>query len=172
MQVVEGDTGQPSTTRKPARRKGDDMRNRIKKAMIGTAVGVASLGFLGGTANAAPTAEASWYISQASWNAPDDKGGVSIYEQASKDGTDEYVMGQFLANGEDLTIWDHHDNGRSAIVRLWVGGSGPAVFYGDGDGTEREVPLSYDEGQTVYLQACTSDSPNAVCTKKVAKGVS
>jgi hypothetical protein len=140
----------------------------MRKALVAAAVAVASLGVLTGTAGAA----ASWYKTQASWNDPNDNGGVSIYEQASKDGTDEYVMGQFLAYGEVLSIWDYHDNDRPAIVKLWVGGSGPAVFYGNGDGTTREVNLSYDEGQTVYLQACTSDSANAVCTKKAAKGVS
>lgn len=44
--------------------------------------------------------------------------------------------------------------------------------YSKGDGTARAFDLSYDMRQTVYPQACTSDSPNAVCTKKVAKGVS
>jgi hypothetical protein len=148
------------------------MRNSVKKSVIAAAVGVATLGALGGgTAIAESGAEASWYKSHEAWNDPKDEGGVSIYEQASKDGTDEYVMGQFVAYGETLTIWDYHDNGRPAILRLWVGGSGPAVFYATGDDTKREIPRSYDEGQTVYLQACTSDSPNAVCTEKVAKGV-
>lgn len=137
----------------------------LRKAVV---VAVAALGILGGTTNAAA---ASWYKSHAAWNDPKDAGGISIYEQASKDGTDEYVMGQFVAYDEIVTIWDYHDNDRPAIVKLWVGGSGPAVFYANGDGTKRTIDGSYDEGQTVYLQACTSDSANAVCTNKVAKGV-
>jgi hypothetical protein len=149
----------------------------MTKASAAAAVGVASLGVLGGpaaaetgtAAPAEPATAASWYISQDSWDDPQDNGGISIYEQASKNGTDEYVMGRFRAYGETLSIWDHHDNDRSSIVKLWVGGSGPAVFSSKGE-TYREVPLSYDEGQTVYLQACTSTSSNAVCTDKVAKG--
>jgi hypothetical protein len=148
------------------------MSDWLRKSVVAVAVGVAGLGVLGGTAEAEPAAAASWYKSQESWNDPKDTGGVSIYEQASKDGTDEYVMGQFVAFDEVLTIWDYHPNDRPAIVKLWVGGSGPAVFSGNGDGTKRVIDLSYDEGQTVHLQACTSDSPNAVCTNKVAKGVS
>ncbi|MGY6651483.1 hypothetical protein ACXIZN_04895 [Amycolatopsis sp. TRM77291] len=140
----------------------------MKKAVVAAALGVASMGVLGGTATADPSA--SWHKSHAAWNDPKDDGGISIYEQASKDGTDEYVMGQFTAYDEVVTIWDHHKNGRKAIVKLWVGSSGPAVFYAHGDGTKRVIDGSYDEGQTVYLQACTSDSPNAVCTKKLAKG--
>jgi hypothetical protein len=148
------------------------MRDRMKKSVVAAAVAAASLGILSGTAVAEPATAASWYNTQASWNDPKDKGGVSIYEQASKNGTDEYVMGQFIAYDEILTVWDYHDNDRPSIVKLWVGGSGPAVFYGNGDGTTRKIDLSYDEGQTVYLQACTSDSSNAVCTNKVAKGKS
>ena len=148
------------------------MRDRMKKAVVAAAVGVASLGVLGGTAAAEPAAAATWHNSGASWNDPKDAGGVSIYEKASKTTADEYVMGQFIAYDEILSIWDHHDNDRPSIVKLWVGGSGPAVYYANGDGTTREVDLSYGEGQTVYLQACTSDSPNAVCTNKTAKGKS
>ena len=150
------------------------MRSRMRKAVAAVAVGVASLGVLGGTA-AADTEQvaASWYTRYDSWNAPSDKGGISLYEGAYKSvggGETEYVKGYFQAYGEWLTISDYHDNNRPAIVKLWVGGSGPAVFYGDGDDSERPVDLSYDEGQTVYLQVCTSDSPNAVCSPKKAKG--
>ena len=60
---------------------------------------------------------------------------------------------------------DHVDNDRPTIVKLWVGGSGPAVFYGEGTHRTVEWP-SYAEGQTVHIQVCTSDHPNAVCTKK------
>ncbi|MFC7878993.1 hypothetical protein, partial [Isoptericola sp. NPDC057391] len=115
---------------------------------------------------------ASWYMDTAAWANDGDAGGVSLYEQAVKGGTSQYVMGMFEANGEHLTVWDHHDNDRKAIVKLWVGRSGPAVFYARGDGTKKEFNLSYDEGQRVYLQACTSTSVNAVCTPKREKGVS
>jgi hypothetical protein len=145
----------------------------MKKAVAAVALGVAGMGMFGGTAVADPGAAASWYTRYDSWEDPDDKGGVSLYEGAYKDvggGKTEYVRGYFVAYGEQLMISDFHDNDRPAIVKLWVGGSGPAVYYGNGDGKEREVPLSYDEGQTVYLQVCTSDSPNAVCSPKKAKG--
>ncbi|MGY6651481.1 hypothetical protein ACXIZN_04885 [Amycolatopsis sp. TRM77291] len=147
------------------------MRSRTKKAMVAMALAVAGLGMSAGTAVAGT--EASWYSRYGSWNDPEDKGGISLYEGRYKPvsgGKTEYVLGRFKAYGETLTIMDYHDNNRRAIVKLWVGGSGPAVFYGDGDRTERAVPLSYDEGQTVYLQVCTSDSPNAECSPKEAKG--
>lgn len=155
------------------------MRRRVRTVVAAMAMGVAGVGMLGGTAAAGTGTEqeaaASWYTGYDSWHDPSDSGGVSFYEGAYKyvgGGRTEYVKGYFQAYGEWLTISDYHDNDRAAIVRLWVGGSGPAVFYGNGDGTEREINLSYDEGQTVYLQACTSDSANAVCTNKVAKGLS
>jgi hypothetical protein len=146
------------------------MRDWLTKSVVAAAVGVAGLGVLGGTAVAEPAA--SWHKSGASWNDPKDSGGVSIYEKASRTDADEYVMGQFVAFDEVVTIFDYHDNDRPAVLKLWVGGSGPAVYSGNGDGTTRVIDLSYDEGQTVYLQACTSDSPNAVCTKRTVKGVS
>ncbi|MGY6651482.1 hypothetical protein ACXIZN_04890 [Amycolatopsis sp. TRM77291] len=142
----------------------------MKRAVVVAAVGAASMGIFGGTAVAEP--EATWHKSGASWNDPNDKGGVSSYEKAAKTSGNEMVMGQFIAYDEKLTLWDEHNNGRKAILKLWVGGSGPAVFYSHGDGTTRVIDESYDEGQTVYLQVCTSDSPNAVCTKRQAKGVS
>jgi hypothetical protein len=155
------------------------MRTRMKTAVAAVAMGIAGVGMLGGTATAdagtEPRAATSWYTGYDSWNDPSDSGGVSFYEGAYKyvgGGKTEYVKGYFQAYGEWLTISDYHDNDRAAIVRLWVGGSGPAVFYGNGDGTERDINLSYDEGQTVYLQVCTSDSANAVCSPKKAKGVS
>lgn len=143
--------------------------------MAAVAIGVAGLGAAGGTAVADTEAKAGWYTRYDSWNDPRDKGGVSLYEGTYKSvggGKTEYVRGYFQAYGEWLTISDFHDNDRKAIAKIWVGGSGPAVYYGNGDGTEREVDLSYDEGQRVYVQVCTSDSPNAECSPKKAKGVS
>ncbi|WP_132875698.1 hypothetical protein [Tamaricihabitans halophyticus] len=148
------------------------MRSGVRKSVLAAAIAAVSLGAFGGTAVAEPAAKASWHSTYASWEDPNDKGGVSIYEHARKNGTDEYIMGQFLAYGEKLSIWDYHDNDRSAIVKVWVGGGDPAVYYGNGDGTRRNIDLSHDEGQRVMLQACTSDSPNAKCTPKKAKGVS
>ncbi|GAB3488959.1 hypothetical protein [Nocardiopsis coralliicola] len=46
-----------------------------------------------------------------------------------------------------------------------MGGGGPAVFTGK-EGGSRTVPLSYAEGQTVYLQVCTSYADRAMCTEK------
>lgn len=150
------------------------MRDRMKRTLAAVALGAAGLAMTGGTAAAEQAISSDWYPGYQSWNDPQDDGGVSFYEGEYKNvsgGKVEYVKGYFKAYGETLTISDFHKNGRSAVVRLWVGDSGPAVFYGDGDGTERKVPLSYDEGQTVQLEVCTSDSPNAVCSPKKAKGV-
>lgn len=148
------------------------MSKLIQKTTLGATAAMALVGGLGNTAAADSTPSASWYVTEAAWNDPKDKGGISVYEQASKDGTDEYVMGQFVAYGENLSIWDYHPNGRSSIVKLWVGDSGPAVFYSNGDGTKRTIGLSYRDGQKVKVQACTSDSPGAVCTDKLATGKS
>ncbi|MGO1971446.1 MAG: hypothetical protein ACTH2Q_00660 [Propionibacteriaceae bacterium] len=149
------------------------MSRLLRKSLIATAAAAASFGVLaGGTAVAEPPeAQASWYTEESAWRDEKDKGGVSIYEQAIRnDSSQQYVMGEFQAYGENLTVWDHHNNDRKSIVKLWVGGSGPAVFYSDGDGTKKTIPLSYDEGQAAKLQACTSDGPNAVCTEKLVKG--
>jgi len=157
------------------------MRARTTAAAA-AALALTGLGLLGPAATAAPPeapagdaqAAATWYREAWSWHDPYDKGGVGITEMATKGGTGGkvYVYGRFVPEGEHLFISDRHANGRKSIVKLWVGGSGPAVFYSKGDNTYRDVNLSYDEGQTVYLQACTSDSAQAVCTKKVAKGTS
>jgi len=157
------------------------MRLRTTAAGTAAALTVTGLGLLGPTATAAPapdpgasavasTAAATW---RTTWSAaPDDHdaGGITIYEKATRIADRAFVMGQFTAYGEHLTVWDYHDNDRKAIVKLWVGASGPAVFYAKGDDTTTRFDLSFDEGQTVYLQACTSTSANAVCTPKVAKG--
>ncbi|MEL7977084.1 hypothetical protein AAG589_14565 [Isoptericola sp. F-RaC21] len=156
------------------------MRPRTTTAAAAAALVTAGAVLLAPTATAAPapdpagqaTTAASWYMDTGAWADDGDAGGVSIYEQAMKDSTSQYVMGMFEAKGEHLTVWDHHPNDRKAIVKLWVGKSGPAVFYAKGDGTRKEFDLSYDEGQRVYLQACTSTSVNAVCTPKREKGVS
>lgn len=149
----------------------------MRRALAATALGLTGLGMLGGTAVAATpapdarTAAASgWTSSGGTWNDPNDAGGISVYERASKSSTGESVLGQFVAYGEKITIIDHHDNDRRAIVKLWVGKSGPAVFYGNGDGTDRVVDRSYDEGQPVYVQVCTSDSATAVCSDREYRG--
>ncbi|MFE6971915.1 hypothetical protein [Isoptericola sp. NPDC057653] len=156
------------------------MRHRTRTTLAAAAVGAAGLGLLSTTAAAAApattpvtsprAAAATWHDSGASWNDPNDKGGISVYEKTSKSSTGEDVMAQFIANGEHLTIWDHHDNDRKAIVKLWVGTSGPAVFYARGDDTETRFNLSYDEGQTVKIQVCTSTSPNAQCSSGTHRG--
>lgn len=147
-------------------------RSLIRRATMVAAAGAVGVLGLSGTAVADSSPPASWHSTGASWNDPNDKGGRSVYEQGSKLTNNEDIMGQFIAFGETLTIFDRHNNGHPAIVKLWVGGSGPAVFYGDGDGTTTEIPLSYDEGQTVKLEVCTSDSAKAYCTTDTASGVS
>lgn len=146
------------------------MSKLIQRTTLGAAAAVALVGVPGGTALADSTPSAGWHVTEADWDDPKDKGGISMYEQTSKNGTDEYVMGQFVAHGEKLSIWDYHQNGRSSIVKLWVGDSGPAVFYSHGDGTKRTINLSYRDGQKVKVEACTSDSPGAECTDKLATG--
>ena len=154
------------------------MRHGTTRAAVTAALGLAGLGLLGGTAVAAPEAPeapeamASWTTSYDDWDDNQDTGGISAQEVAEKNGTDEWVSGSFYAYGEKVYVGDQHDNDRRSIVRLWVGGSGPAVFYSDGDGTTRSIDTSYEDGQTVRIQACTSDSANAVCTERLAKGKS
>ena len=167
------------------------MRHVTRRTLAAAAVGAAGLGLLGATAAAgapattpgtapgpqpqlAPaspfTTAATWNEYGASWKDPNDAGGVSVYEKTVKYSNSDEVMAQFIANGEHLTIWDDHDNDRKAIVKLWVGTSGPAVFYAKGDGTETRFNLSYDEGQTVKIQVCTSTSPNAQCSSGTHRG--
>ncbi|CAM3483196.1 hypothetical protein [Isoptericola cucumis] len=149
------------------------MRRR-SMTTVAAALALAGLGLSAGAAGAAPAAvvpahlapQAGWGTSYYAWNDPEDSGGVSVAEQAYKTTSDEYVHGRFRAYGEVLSIWDYHDNDRRSVVKLWVGGSGPAVFYSKGDNSYREVNLSYDEGQTVHIQTCTSDTSGAVCTEK------
>ena len=144
------------------------MRLRTMTAAA-AALTVAAVGMVGGAAGAAPAgaaAPADWGYSYYAWNDPEDAGGVSVAEMAYKTTSSEYVHGRFRSYGEVLSIWDYHDNDRKSVVKLWVGSSGPAVFYSDGDNTYREVNLSYDEGQVVYIQTCTSDGAGAVCTEK------
>ncbi|SKC34935.1 hypothetical protein [Krasilnikoviella flava] len=148
------------------------MRHGTRRTLAAAAVGAAGLGLLGTTAaTAAPaTTAASWNDYGASWNDPNDAGGISVYEKTVKYSNSESVMAQFIANGEHLTIWDDHDNDRKAIVKLWVGKSGPAVFYAKGDNTETRFNLSYDEGQTVKIQVCTSTSSQAQCSSGTHRG--
>ncbi len=152
------------------------MRHSTRRTLAAAAAAAAGLGLLGSTAAAAtptpdgPAAAATWNSTGATWNDPNDAGGVSVYERASKLSTGEDILGQFIAYGEKISVFDRHDNDRKAIVKLWVGGSGPAVFYGNGDGTERVSNESYGEGQAVYLQVCTSDSANAVCSDRTHRG--
>ncbi|MEL7977083.1 hypothetical protein AAG589_14560 [Isoptericola sp. F-RaC21] len=144
------------------------MRLRTMTAAA-AALTVAAVGMVGGAAGAAPAgaaAQAGWGYDYYAWNDPNDAGGVSVAEMAYKTTSDEYVHGRFRAYGEGLTIWDYHDNDRKAVVKLWVGKSGPAVFYAKGDNTVTKFNLSYDEGQTVHIQTCTSDGSGAVCTEK------
>ena len=129
-------------------------------------VAVFAIGSLGAFAGAA-AADAdppNWAKKHRQWDDDRDNGGISLSESAVDVTEDELVNATFRAYGEILRIKDWHNNGRPAIAKLWVGGSGPAVFYADGSITEYN--LSYTEGQTVHLQVCTSDSPNAVCTVK------
>ncbi|UYM06676.1 hypothetical protein [Solicola gregarius] len=91
-----------------------------------------------------------------------DAGGVSLTESII-DGEGTSVAAQFLAEGERLIVYDDYDNDRSTVARLWVDGPGPEVFYSRG--SRKEFDLSYDEGDTVHLQVCTSDSLLTICTE-------
>lgn|SRR5690625_3418414 len=143
------------------------MLHRTLRSLMVAVVATASIGALAtATATAETEYQSTWGKTYDRWNDPDDYGGQSISEAATKHATGEYVSASFQAYGEILQINDRHRNDRSAIAKLWVGGSGPAIYYGNGDNTSRKVNLSYAEGQRVYLQVCTSDSPNAVCTGK------
>ncbi|QFU90398.1 hypothetical protein [Amycolatopsis sp. YIM 10] len=125
---------------------------------------VASMAAIATPAASADVTAQAWYFNHYAYPDDGDSGGTSIYVSAY-DGTSS-VSAYFAAKGENITLRDYHDNDRPAIAKIWVGGSGPAVFYADGDNTDTFINESYDENQTVYLQVCTSDSANAVCTTK------
>jgi len=145
------------------------MLRRTLTSLMAAVVATAGLGaFATATATADTEHQNTW--EKKYWQDKDDgdAGGISISERAHQvPATGQRVDAHFQALGENLIIQDGHDNDRAAVAKLWVGGNGPAVFYGKGDGTERIITrLSYAEGQTVHLQVCTSDAPNAVCTAK------
>lgn len=141
------------------------MTNRRLKSHAMATLAAAGLLTITGNAAADPESRAAWVYDYDRWGDDGDAGGVSIGDGLWADDYHQ-VEAEFHALGEWLHIWDQYPNGRDTVARLWVGGSGPAVYYGDGYDTVRSVNLSYDEGQTVYLQVCTSDSPNARCTDK------
>lgn len=143
---------------------------RLKLLAVATFAAASSLSTTGAAVAAEPEPQAYWYSTYDRDPTDGDAGGVSIMEEAIKS-TGGSVSAKFRAHGEHLLIWDNFNNDRATIAKLWVGGSGPAVFYSEGDFKAHN--LSYDEGQKVYLQVCTSDHPNAVCTdKKKLPGVS
>lgn len=119
-----------------------------------------------GAVPAAAAESANWITGYTRQPDDGDAGGVTVSEFAQKKrGDGQLVSARFAAKGETLKIYDSHANGHPAVARLWVGGGDPAVFKGQ-EGGSRTIPLSYDEGQAVYLQVCTSYSDRAVCTEK------
>lgn len=149
-----------------------NMFNRTLRMLLVMAFAAVALVGLNGTAAADSEANGGWEFDYSYDQNDGDKGGRSIKESAFYKGASTN-MAKFEAYGEVLKISYYFENDRRAIAKLWVGGSGPAIFYSDGDMTDTRFNLSYDEGQTVYLQVCTSDHPNAVCTSKTKyKGVS
>jgi len=153
----------------------DNTRHTMKKSLAAAAVALTGAGLLGGTAGSAsaipypPPPSGTWYSTNDAWGDDGDDGGVSFWVKGKKSGYDQYVKASFYAEGEHLYLRDYHPNGSNAIVRLWVGGSGPAVFYAEGYG-KTHFNLSYDENQTVSMQVCTSTSSKAYCTPKISKG--
>lgn len=143
------------------------MSNRTRRTLAAAAFASLAMG-VSGTAGAAGAEPAGswWEGNHKAFQNDGDKGGRSLYESIDTIAEDHtLVAASFRALGEHLTIYDFYDNDRPTIVKLWVGGGGPAIFYHSDRVTEFD--LSYAEGQTVYLQVCTSDSPNAACTSKV-----
>lgn len=144
------------------------MLSRTTKALTAGAFTAAALAVSAGPAVAevVPHAQSSWTYDYHIYKNDGDAGGISMSVEADKS-NGEGVLASFSAKGEHLFISDQHKNGRSAIAKLWVGGSGPAIFYATGDNSHKDFNLSYDENQTVNLEVCTSDSANAVCTYRV-----
>lgn len=147
------------------------MLNRTLRILLVTAFAAAALVGLNGTATADSSAESSWSRFYWAWQDDGDKGGRTISEEV-RHTSGSRVGARFDAKGEVLRVWDLFDNDRATMVKLWVGGSGPAIFYSHG-WDETKYNLSYAEGQAVYLQVCTSSHPNAVCSSKAKyKGIS
>ena len=136
------------------------MINRTLK-LLTVAAFAASTVSVGGAATADVEAQ-GWRIEEERGPNDGDAGGVSLRDELVNADFED-VEAHFAAKDEYLSVDDDFDNDRNTVARLWVGGSGPAVFYSQG-GDWTGFDLSYDEGQTVKLQVCTSASPNAVCT--------
>lgn len=150
------------------------MFNRTLRMLLVMAFAAVALVGLNGTATADSDAKYTWVTDYDYRQSDGDKGGRSISETVYSPGEGGYNHNQanFHALDEVLHIRDEFDNGHPTVAKLWVGGSGPAVYYAKGWGWSA-YDLSYAEGQTVYLQVCTSDHPNAACTSKTKyKGVS
>lgn len=154
------------------------MSKRILRSLMIVGAAVISIGGLSDSATGDVTESTADVGQNATWStdysvedSTPDKGGLNISERVYKyDGVDwDEVVGNFQAYDEQLRILDNHENGRPGVVKVWVGGSGPALYYaysGD-DGRLRELDLSFAEGQSIQMKVCTSDSPKAKCTDKV-----
>ena len=149
------------------------MYNRTLRLLLVMAFAAVALVGLNSTAVADSEAEYTWVTDYDYRQNDGDKGGRSIREMVYSPGEGGYNHNKavFQAHGETLHIGDFFENGHPTVVKLWVGGSGPAVYYAKGWGWSA-YHLSYAEGQAVYMQVCTSDHPNAACTSKTKyKGV-
>jgi hypothetical protein len=73
------------------------------------------------------------------------------------------VGGYYIASNDSLEVRDYFDNGRWTIVFVKVGGEGTARYTSKGEKL-RELDLDYPEGRSIKIKACTSASPNAVCS--------
>ncbi|UYM06675.1 hypothetical protein [Solicola gregarius] len=132
--------------------------------LLGVAAFAAASTLSLGSAAGADVRSDGWDLVHSTDPTDGDAGGVSIWEWARAAKNDPIaVSATFEAYDEKLRIDDDFDNDRPTVVRLWVGRSGPAEFFSTGDG--KTFDLSYNEGQTVRLQVCTSDTRNATCTK-------
>ncbi|SDD75797.1 hypothetical protein [Glycomyces harbinensis] len=72
----------------------------------------------------------------------------------------------FQALGEHFTVCDRFPNGHATFAQLTVEGNGTATFYTNGGGGDcDDFDLSFDEGLSVSLKVCTSDTAGATCTR-------
>lgn len=115
---------------------------------------------------AAPEAAASWDNFYDRDTDDGDSGGVSIYEDSVSSGGSK-ITAEFKANGEHLYVGDAFNNDHNTAAYLWVGGDLKGPYAGEEGSTyPTHYNLSHAEGQSVYIQVCTSVYDGAVCTDK------
>jgi hypothetical protein len=115
------------------------------------------------TVSPAVTWAASWECTGKTYADHEHDGEQTFIVQCGKVASQTFVAVHFDSYGEVIRIYDYFDNDRKTFAKVYVERSGTATWYGDGQ--ERVINESFSEGKSVGLEVCTSDSPNAVCSR-------